>query len=318
MEVPRIAVLGSINMDLVIRCGSLPVPGETLMARSSTEVCGGKGANQAVAASRLGGKVHMLGRVGSDSFADRLLNNLHANDIDCEGVEALRDSPSGLAVVAVDDAGQNSILVVPGANGHVTPDVVDQHWEIIRRCDVLVCQLELPVDAVAHAIERAHREGKQVILNPAPAPTHPPDAFFRVDLICPNQLEAESMLGYALRDIGAAEAAARDFVSRGAKQAIITLGDNGAVVADNHQTLWLPPFPVQAVDTTAAGDAFIGALSVHWLQTGRLFESARFASAAAAISVTRAGAQPSLPLRSEVETLLATPLSSPSSNLKNS
>ena len=301
---PRIAVLGSINQDLVIRCGVLPRPGETVLAVSSSEVSGGKGANQAVAAARLGGDVRMIGRVGDDLFGERLCQGLLAENLDISLVWRTADCASGMAVVAVEDSGENSILVVPGANGRVTAIDVANVAEFIGASDILLLQLEIPLPAVAAAIEIANRNGVRTILNPAPASEQLPAEMFNVDLLCPNLAEAEVLIGQPIRSRQEALEAARQLTRRGAREVVITLGNQGAVVSDGQQTEWFPPFMVQAQDTTAAGDAFAGALAVRCGEGATLREAVRFASAAGAITVTRPGAQPALPTRNEVEAML--------------
>ncbi len=304
MKSPRIVVLGSINMDLVIRCSALPVPGETVIAHSSAEVCGGKGANQAIAASRLGGHVEMIGSVGDDSFAEQLLCNLREARIDTRAVGRASDCASGVAIVAVDDSGQNSIMVVPGANHRVSQAFVAEQESLIAEADVLLCQLELPIETVVRGVELAGRHGVRVILNPAPMPKSFPAELFQVDLLCPNQHEAESLLQVSIRDVADAKSACRQMVDRGARHAIVTLGSEGAVVCANGKCEWIEPHRVTAVDTTAAGDAFAGAVAVFWLELGDLIQAARLAGAAGALAACRSGAQPSLPTRTELETFI--------------
>lgn len=301
---PRIVVLGSINLDLVIRSQRLPAAGETVIARSSTEVCGGKGANQAVAAARMGGQVAMIGAVGNDAYGRRMRENLERSSIQTAAV-ATADSASGLAVVAVDDQGQNQILVSPGANFTVTADQVDQQAALLADCDTLLCQLELPIATVLHAVRLANQLGKRVILDPAPVPTDFPPSLFAVGLLCPNQTEAEQLLGHPIGSTDQALQAVQQLVRRGCGGAIITLGGDGAVICDGQRSEWLPPHDVPAVDSTAAGDAFAGALAAAWHADRSLAEAARLAMAAAALSVTRPGAQPSLPTEGEVQQWLA-------------
>ncbi|MFN7734364.1 MAG: ribokinase [Pirellula sp.] len=300
----RIAVCGSINQDLVVRIEHLPQPGETRIANTLHEISGGKGANQAVALARLGTPVAMLGRVGSDGFATSLMENLRREGIELHGVETV-PGPSGVAVVAVEDSGQNAIMVVPGANGTWTPTDIDRHRGLIAQSDWLVLQLEIPLDAVERAIVLAKRHGRRVLLNPAPAPKALPDSMLDVDVFCPNQSEAELLLGRSIPSVDAACEAAHELLKKGPKMVVITLGSQGSVAADTTGVYTIPAFPVVACDTTAAGDAFIGAL-VSQLADGAPLESAcRFASAAAAHSVTRPGAQPSLPTRADVDAILA-------------
>lgn len=307
-EKPHVLVCGSINMDLVVRTAELPTPGQTRMARSLEEVSGGKGANQAVAASRLGAIVRMLGCVGSDGFATTLRNNLTYERIDTNWIRAV-PGPSGVAIVAVDDAGENSIMVVPGSNGLLTPSLIDESIPAIQWADWVVLQLEIPIDSVKHAIARARDFGKRVILNPAPCPASFDPALFHVDVLCPNKTEAESLLGIKIETIEEARAAALTLQKRGAAQVVITLGNQGAVVAhldpNSDATTWIPPFQVNAVDTTAAGDAFIGAMVTQLGQGSSLVDACSYAAAAAAHAVTVPGAQPSLPSSDQVLAILA-------------
>ncbi len=299
----RIVVFGSINMDLVIRCAHLPTPGETIIADSSSEIPGGKGANQAVAASRAGGCVKMIGRVGDDAFAGRLVENLHREKIDTSTVTLTPDSASGIAVVAVEAGGENSIMVVPGANGQVTPEDVLNAAESIRESDVLLLQLEIPLDAVIAAKEIAREAGVTVILDPAPMPGSLPDQLLHVDMICPNRSEAAAVVGHSIESIEEAVACVPQLHRRGAKNVIVTMGGDGAIVSDGNSVERIAPFPIRPLDTTAAGDAFAGALAVRLAEGASLAESARFAAAAGAIAATRLGAQPGMPLRHEIEKL---------------
>lgn len=298
-QVPRIAVVGSINMDLVIRCQRLPVPGETVMADSSREICGGKGANQAVAAARAGGEVSMIGRVGNDAFAERLVDNLKAEQIQCNGIR-WSDCESGVAIVPVEESGQNSIMVVPGANGAVCPEDVAASEPIISGADVLLLQLEVPVETVAAAIELAKKRGVRVVLDPAPA-QQLPDALFDVDLLCPNQSEASVLTGIEVESEKQVAAAAESLHQRGAKNVAITLGERGTWLFDGQHGELIPTIEVTAKDTTAAGDAFAGALAVRWSETGDLVEAVRFANVAGALSASKDGAQPSMATRKEID-----------------
>lgn len=292
-------------MDLVIRCRHLPVAGETVIAHSSAEVPGGKGANQAVAASRLGANVAMIGSIGDDAFAPRLLQNLSNEQVDVSQVTRRTECPSGLAVVAVEDAGENLIAVVPGANGTVGVDDALRARDVIQASDVLLLQLEVPLETVIAALKLAHELQTRVILDPAPATTPFPSELFGADLICPNQWEASLILDQPVKTIEDASEAAITLTRRGVRNAIITLGEQGAVLSDGHTTQWIEPFSVEAVDTTAAGDAFAGALAVAWEQDSTLVEAVRFASAAGALAATRPGAQPGMPRLEEVRHLVA-------------
>lgn len=299
---PQITVLGSINMDLVVRCMDLPRPGETILAESSAEICGGKGANQAVAASRVGGKVRMIGRVGDDAFADVLLKNLMNEGVDCSSVRRTDDCASGLAVVAVESSGQNSIVVVPGANGRLTVDDVAQSRSQIESADVLLVQLEVPVPTILAAVEVAKQANVRVILDPAPAPSHLPEELLTVDVICPNESETAALTGRPVETLSELQAAAEALGESGQCRVAITLGERGTMLVESPGNLThIPAVSIEAVDTTAAGDAFAGALAVYWAEGHPLPDAVRFANRAGAIAASRPGAQPGMPYRDEIE-----------------
>lgn len=309
---PRIVVVGSINMDLVIRCHRLPMPGETIMAGSAMELCGGKGANQAVAAARAGGDVVMIGRVGDDAFGNTLIRNLADCGVDTSCVNTSSGS-SGVAVVAVEDSGQNSIMVVPGANAKLTADDVRRHRTAIESADVLLVQLEVPLSTVAEAIRLASAKNLRVILDPAPAPDLWPGELAsegssrpltEVSLICPNESEAARLTGLQVHSLEDAEIAARALYAQGVGVVAVTLAEKGVLVFDGQTATVIPPFPVHAIDTTAAGDAFAGALAVRWAESDHLHDAIRFASAAGAIATTRVGAQSAMATRNEIEMLI--------------
>lgn len=297
-------MLGSINMDLVVSCATLPHPGETIVAKSSSEVPGGKGANQAVAASRCGGVVSMIGRVGDDAFANRLVDNLRRDDVQVDAVQRLSECSSGIAVVSVESSGENSIIVVPGANGRLSPDDLNDVTDLITQADQLVMQLEIPLETVAAANTIAKSAGVRTILDPAPMPSSLGGEILDVDLICPNQSEASQLLGSPIRTKDDAIAAIPRLHRMGPRNVVITLGRQGTVISNGSRHEFVPPFPVTAIDTTAAGDAFAGALAVRLAEGSDLWEAARFASAAGALAATRSGAQPSMPQRTEIESLL--------------
>jgi len=303
---PRIVVVGSINMDLVVRCGKLPMPGETVLAQSSRGVCGGKGANQAVAAARAGGEVTMVGRVGDDAFAGRLVENLRREGVQTDHVLPTGRLASGLAVVAVEDSGQNAILVVPGANGRVSVDDVRAARSAIESADVVLLQLEIPIKTVLATIDIARSAGVRVVLDPAPVPARWPDELLEVDLLTPNESEAAALVGRPVESIEEAKVAARKLNEKDARNVAITLGDRGTLLFDEQQTRRIEPFAVEAVDTTAAGDAFAGALAVFWAERDDLAEAVRLANAAGALAASREGAQPGMASREEIENLRAT------------
>ncbi|MCP4891960.1 MAG: ribokinase [Planctomycetaceae bacterium] len=301
---PKIAVLGSINMDIVVCCAHLPRPGETIIADSATEVCGGKGANQAVAAARLGADVTMIGCIGDDSFADHLLENLKREKIDVSHVARRSNCASGLAVVSVDETGENSITVVPGANGTLGVQDAVAAADVIRSSHTLLLQMEVPVETIIAAINIARDSNTRVILDPAPAPKAFPSELLKADLICPNQSEAGVILGREIGSVETARNAATELTQHGAENAIVTLGGQGAVLCDGGSPKWIEPFPIDPVDTTAAGDAFAAAVAVRWAEEKSLLAAAEFACAAGAIAATRAGAQSAMPTGEEIEQLM--------------
>jgi ribokinase len=297
---PTISVLGSINMDLVVRCAELPVPGQTVSADSLIEVSGGKGANQAVAAARCGGNVQMIGRVGDDGFADRLLGNLSAESIDCDQVRVSAGSASGLAIIGVENSGENAIIVIPGANGLLTESDVQAAAPAIQRSDILMVQLETPLESVSAGIRIARKFGVKVILDPAPATPLPAD-LYDVDLICPNETEAAALVGGRLDSIEDAAEIAKHLRAKGPRAVAITLGSRGTLLCDAATTELIKSIAVEAIDTTAAGDAFVGALAVRWAETGSLRDAVAWANLAGALAASKLGAQPSLPTRQQIE-----------------
>lgn len=303
-----IVVVGSINIDLVIKAQRIPSPGETLLGGSFQMHHGGKGANQAVAVARLGYPVHMVGRVGDDAFAQQLLEGLRAAGVDHSAVASTPGS-SGVAVILVAASGENSIVVDSGANALVTPADLDAHIDLIRSAAMVLSQLEVPLETVVHLAAICEREGVPLMLDPAPARTDLPAELLRhVTWFTPNETEAAV---YAHAPAGAADAAtdnaatARAILDQGISGVVLKLGSRGAYLATSKgPTHPIAAFPVNAIDTTAAGDCFNGAFAVALLSGSTPEESARFAAAAAAISVTRAGAQPSMPTLAEVQALL--------------
>ena len=303
-EQPKIAVLGSINMDLVVRCGKLPTPGETVIASQSMEICGGKGANQAVAAAKSGGQVRMIGRVGDDIFGETLKKRLEKEGVDCTHVQMTNNCASGLAVVAVEGSGENSILVVPGANAKLSKDDVESARATIESSDALLVQLEIPVPTVIAAMDIARKADVKVILDPAPVPAFFPSDLFDVDLVCPNETEAIRLMGMRVDDLDSAKSAAFSLQGIGAKHVAITRGAKGTALLERSDFIDIQSFKVETVDTTAAGDAFAGALSVRWSEGEPLKEAVRFANAAGALAVSRMGAQPGMATREEILGLL--------------
>ena len=300
-----IHVFGSLNMDLVCRTPRLPQPGETILGNQFDTLPGGKGANQAVAAARLGAAVAMVGRVGTDAFGQQLLDSLRDAGVDVSGVGLDAGAATGVAAIAVDDSGHNTIVVVPGANGRVSDADIDRLVARLLPGDSLLLQFEVPLPAIIAAAKAAKAQGVTVIADPAPARADLPAEFFKaVDILTPNQIEASQMTGLEVSDIPSATEAARQLVERGVAIAIVKLGNLGAVVATEDRSFHQPALPVKAVDTVAAGDAFNGGLAVALTEGMDLAEAVQFASAVAAASVMVPGAQVSMPERSRVSALL--------------
>ncbi len=296
----KIVVVGSLNMDLVVRIPQIPRPGETLLGGSFNTFPGGKGANQAVAAARLGGNVTMVGCVGNDNFGRELRETLERDGINVENILVDACQPTGVALIQVDDQGQNSIAVASGANFCLTERHIEKIFSSLEDFAVLVMPLETPLETVFTAARIASERGARVLLNPAPAQVLSEVVLRTVDLLIPNEHELIRMAGGTTDDF---DGAAKKLLCQGVKNLLVTLGGQGSVIfyGENHQPIRIRAFPVQAVDTTAAGDCFIGALAVALCEGKSLPAAAEFASAASAIAVTRPGAQPSLPFREEVE-----------------
>ena len=303
---PSVLVVGSSNTDMAIKMDRLPKPGETILGGRFASASGGKGANQAVAAARAGGAVTFIARIGRDMFGDKTVAGFVADGINVDYVIRDQTNPSGVALIFIGRAGENSIAVASGSNGKLAPADLKKTRKAFHDADVLVLQLETPMKTVEAAAELAAETGLRVILNPAPAQCLPASLLRRVSVLTPNQSEAELLTGVTLRGWAAAAKAAAELLSRGVQNVIITLGSRGVYVAGKETRQMIPGYKVKAIDTTAAGDVFNGALSVALAAGKPLVEAARFANAAAAISVTRMGAQTSAPTRKEIERMLAT------------
>jgi ribokinase len=302
-----IVVVGSLNADLVIRTPRFPAPGETLTGSDFAVFPGGKGGNQAVAAARLRGHVAMIGRVGRDDQGRMLRASLLAAGVDTLAVQDDDSAPTGVAVITIDATGQNQIVLAPGANARLRPSDIERHRGLIEAASVLLLQLEVPLDTVEAAARLARKAGVKVILDPAPARPEAEQLLPVVDLVTPNESELRAFVGAGPGSTSPEEAVPllRMLLARGARMAIAKLGSAGAVAisADAHHA-W-PADEVEVVDTTAAGDAWNGAIAVALAEGRTLSEAGAFANAAAAISVTRAGAQPSMATRAEVESFRA-------------
>lgn len=297
----KVVVVGSLNMDLVTRAERLPRGGETLIGKSFATVPGGKGANQAVAAARLGAQVSMVGCVGDDAYGEQLRGALLAEAIDCQAVSVIEGS-SGVALIVVDDSSQNAIVIVAGANAQLAPEVVAGFDAILQAADVIICQLEVPYSTVGYALKRGRELGKTVILNPAPASGPlPADWYASIDYLIPNESEASALSGLPVNSRESAEAAASQLIAAGAGKVIVTLGAQGSLFADGARFDYFPAPKVEAIDTTAAGDTFVGAFAAALAAGKSEAEAISFGQVAAALSVTRAGAQPSIPTLSDVQ-----------------
>ena len=298
----KIVVVGSSNTDMVIRCPHMPRPGETVLGGEFLMNHGGKGANQAVAAAKLGGNVTFVAKVGDDIFGGETLEMLRGMGIDTSHVSVSHDCPSGVALINVDANGENSISVASGANAALSKEDIDNAAETIAGAAMLIAQLETPVETVAYAAAMAKKHGVTVVLNPAPAPLSPlPDELLRnVDIIIPNKTEAEIISGVAITDDASERKAIEAIASKGIGVVIVTLGCKGALVFENGCYTMVPALKVEAVDTTAAGDTFCGAFCVALTEGKSLADAVMFGNRAAAISVTRKGAQQSAPSREEL------------------
>jgi len=300
----KITVVGSSNTDMVVKAKKLPKPGETIMGYSFFTAAGGKGANQAVAAAKAGGEVSFIAKVGNDTFGEQAIQGFLKAGIDTSHVTIDPNHPSGVAQIMVDDVGENCIVVAPGANMHLLPSDIDKSWPIISMADIVLMQLESPMDTISHLLRRSRESDAKFILNPAPAASLPKEIFPSLFLITPNETEAALLTGLEVHSDEQVEAAGKALLDLGVEHVIITRGSKGATLVDAGGCHHIGSFPVEAVDTTAAGDVFNGALCVALASDKRLIKACRFANAAAALSVTKDGAQPSAPSRSEIIHLL--------------
>lgn len=296
----KIVVIGSSNTDMVVKTKKFPVPGETIIGGEFFMFSGGKGANQAVAAARMGSDVTLICKTGNDIFGERLLEELSREGIRTEFVEKDAGKASGTALILVDESGENEIVVASGANETLGIESIKAAQHALAKAEVILLQLETPVKTVLFAAKRAFDLGKKVILNPAPAQQLPKEIFHYLYLITPNETEAEKLTGIKVTDRNSAALAAKALIELGVQNAIITMGSEGAYFKNHHLEMLVKPPPVKAVDTTAAGDVFNGVLAVA-ITDGQDWESSlAMACNAAALSVTRMGAQSSMPYRHEL------------------
>lgn len=300
MEGKKIVVVGSTNMDMVIKTKHIPAPGETVLSGAFFMNPGGKGANQAVAIARLGGNVSFISKVGNDVFGKQSTQLFDEEGINAFYVLSDDQLPSGVALITVDETGENSIVVASGANANLLPADLSSASAVIKKADFVLMQLEIPMETVTFVADFAHANGTQVILNPAPMNELLPGLLAHIDVLTPNKMEAEMLTGIKVNNIAGAKKAAKAIFEMGVKNVIITMGGLGALICQEGKVEVVPTSVVEAVDTTAAGDVFNGALVVALSEGKKLKEAVQFACKVAAISVTRMGAQSSIPYRNEV------------------
>ena len=299
----QIIVVGSINTDMVIGANTLPKPGETLMGHKFFMNPGGKGGNQAVAAARMGGEVSMVANLGVDVFGDSAIAKLKDEGVNCEGITRDNDSPSGVAIINVDEKGENQIVVAPGANANLNTDLVSTALERILPSSIVLMQLEIPIESVTRAVEVCQQKGCRIILDPAPAHSLPESVYKGTYLLTPNKNEAELLSGISISDRDSATCAAEKLLMFGVANVAITLGSQGVLLANGEKKQFLEATSVNAVDTTAAGDCFSGAVAAKLSQGFSLVEGIRSGILASSICVTRHGAQEAMPYINEVNSL---------------
>ncbi|HIE29235.1 TPA: ribokinase [Candidatus Poribacteria bacterium] len=301
MSKPKITVIGSSNTDLVARVSRMPALGETILGAEFITAPGGKGANQAVAAARLGGEVTLIAKLGRDAFGEEAIENFKRDDIITDFVFRDEQTPSGVALIFVDEAGENTIAVASGANANLSTEEIDQAKAAIETADAVLLQLEIPLQTVEHTISIASAANIPIVLNPAPA--QPPSPIFlneKLTFLTPNEVEASLLSGIQVQDKASAENAGRELLKYGISHIILTLGDMGAMLVNAEKSMPFPTKQVEVVDTTAAGDVFNGAFAYAIAKGEKIENAIRFANAAATLSVTRLGAQPSIPTADEV------------------
>lgn len=300
----KLIVLGSVNADHILQVEAFPRPGETVSGHGYKVVSGGKGANQAVAAGRLGADISLIACVGDDAFGKNSITSFEVDGIHTDGVTMMPDTPTGVAIIYVNAEGENTIGISPEANARLLPEIVEPHLGLLEEADALLMQLETPLITIELMAKIAHLAGKRVILNPAPAHPLPDSLLAHVTMITPNETETEVLTGIAVNTEDDARKAAAVFHEKGVEQVVITLGSKGAFISDSSGMRILEGFVVRPVDTTAAGDVFNGALVTALLEGKEMNDAVRFAHGAAAIAVTRLGAQPSIPTRKDVDQFL--------------
>lgn len=295
----KICVIGSLNMDLVVNVDEMPKKGQTLIGSAFKEVPGGKGANQAVAMARLGADIRMIGKVGKDSFGETLINQLKNDKVNTKYIHR-EDCASGVAMITVDKNAENSIVVAPGANFKVLEKDIDKCIEAIDESDIVVLQLETPINTIKYALQKSKELGKYTILNPAPAVKLEDSIIENVDLLTPNETELEILSGVKIENEDDIKKAADVLIEKGVKELIVTLGSKGSLYINKDNTKLKKSYKVEAIDTTAAGDSYTGALAVAFAQDKNIDEAMDFASKVGALAVTKEGAQSSLPTMEDV------------------
>lgn len=296
-----VIVVGSLNMDLVVRAPKIPRPGETVLGSDFKQVPGGKGANQADAAAKLGAETAMLGAVGKDSMGNQLIRSLEKDGVNVDKVLVKDNLPTGVAAIVVEDSGNNAITVAPGANSGFTPDDLSDMDSLFKRAKVMLVQLETPIETVRTALRMARKNNVTTILNPAPAIELDDEIFSLVDILTPNETELELLSGMDTSNIERVEAAGKHLIQKGVSRLIVTLGSQGSIHIGNNSIKLYPAYNVKAVDTTAAGDSYNAALAVSISKGESLEDAIKFATKVGAMTVTKHGAQTSLPLVEEVE-----------------
>ncbi|WP_042273546.1 ribokinase [[Clostridium] dakarense] len=295
----KICVIGSLNMDLVVKVDTMPKGGQTLIGSNFKEVPGGKGANQAVAMARLGANVSMIGKVGDDSFGQTMINALKNDNVDTRYIN-IEKGPTGVALITVDKNAENSIVVAPGSNYMVDESYIDENLDAIKNSDIVVTQLETPLETIKYALKKAKELNKYTILNPAPAVKLEDELIENVDLLTPNETELEIISGIEINSEDDILKAAKVMIEKGVKELIVTLGSKGSLYINKEKSIFKNAYKVEAVDTTAAGDSYTGALSVAFANGKNVEEAMDFASKVGALSVMKEGAQSSLPTLNDV------------------
>lgn len=299
----NICVIGSLNMDLVVNVDTMPKPGQTIIGSNFKEVPGGKGANQAVAMARLNGNVSMIGKVGEDGFGQTLINSLKNDKVDTTYIQTSKGA-TGVALITVDKNAQNSIVVSPGANFEVKEDDIDNNIEAIKNSDIVVLQLETPLNTIKYALNKAKELNKYTILNPAPAVKLDDEIIKNVDLLTPNETELEILSEMKIENEDDISKATNKMIEKGVKELIVTLGSKGSLYINKEKSFFKSAYKVDAIDTTAAGDSFTGALAVALSNNKSIDEAMDFASKVGALSVMKEGAQSSLPTLKDVESFI--------------